>query len=80
VHLVSVDHGVVADVLEHLTITARQIAGASDTILGRHPVLGAVVLVLDAFVSVATLLSEIPLVGWLEDISPIRAQEALGSL
>lgn len=51
----------VANLLEHVAITGRQSTDAADVIVGRHPTLGAVVLVLDGFTGGGTLLSEVPL-------------------
>lgn len=60
-HAHTIDHGHLADLWEELTVTARHAAGMLDTILGRHPALGLVVLVLDGAVSVVDVLSELPL-------------------
>ncbi|MEN3239030.1 hypothetical protein PUR29_36955 [Methylobacterium ajmalii] len=59
----AIDHGRLADLWGELTITARHAAGMFDTIIGRHPALGLVVLVLDGAVSVVDVLSELPLLG-----------------
>lgn len=58
----TIDHGRLADLWEELTVIARHATGIFDTIIGRHPALGFVVLVLDGTVSVVNVLSELPLV------------------